>query len=210
MKQLFFMLLALLISTTQAQGNPTEPDSSGGRILRPAYAICTGHYALCAASATTPTGNLITVNGKKYREGVAVCPVLEGDAVADLSLMNGSCEAPNGGQVWSLFSPQSSYPQAPYWNVEPAKFRKFITTTEPDGGMSNMWSFLCDITGTVEAPDHGVVTLANCYGPINESPWLTGIHVPPGSISFTQAPVDAANPVGGNVPVILQEIHGGQ
>ena len=40
---------------------------------------------------------------KVFVEGVAVCPVLEGDAVADLNLMNGSCNAP-AGKVWLNYS----------------------------------------------------------------------------------------------------------
>ena len=36
-------------------------------------------------------------------------------------------------------------------------------------------------------------------GPINESPF-TGDHVKPGATAFTQAPVGAADPVGGNFP----------
>lgn len=162
--------------------------------------ICTGEYALCAASATTPTNKMITVNGKKYKEGMAVCPVLKGDSVADLNLMNGSCAAP-AGKVWSLFSPQSSYPQAPSWAVAPAVFRSFVTTDSPGGGMSNMWSFLCDI----QPKQVNGVTLANCYGPINESPW-NDRHVPVGVTAFTQAPVGAENPVGGNMPILPAKV----
>jgi hypothetical protein len=43
------------------------------------------------------------------------------------------------------------------------------------------------------------VTLANCYGPMNESP-NGGTDIPPGTKVITQAPVGVANPVGGNVP----------
>ena len=161
--------------------------------------MCTGQYALCAASATKATGKMITVKGKQYKEGMAVCPVLSGDAVADLSLMNGSCTAPSG-KVWSLFSPVSSYPQAPTWAVAPAQFRSFVTTKKPGGGMSNMWSFLCDVQTT---PVNGA-TLANCYGPINESPW-NDRHVPAGVTAFTQAANGAENPVGGNMPIVFRK-----
>jgi hypothetical protein len=160
--------------------------------------ICHGEYALCAASSTEPTGRTILVNGKVFLEGKAVCPVLTGDSIADLNLMNGSCAAPEG-KVWSLFSEQSSYPQAPTWQVAPAQFRSFTTSHTKGGGMSNMWSFLCD---KQPQPVNGV-TLADCYGPINESPW-TDVRVPAGATAFTQAPVGAANPVGGNMPILLQ------
>ena len=155
-------------------------------------AICEGEFALCAASPATPTGKKIVVNGKTFQEGMAVCPVLKGKSIADLSLMNGSCKAPKG-KVWSLFSTVTSYPQAPDWSVKPMVVTKFVTTKE--SGMSNMWSFSCEI----QAKKVNGVRLASCYGPINESPW-NGDHVPVGTISFSAAPPGALNPVGGNFP----------
>ena len=159
-------------------------------------AICKVEYALCAASSTTLTGNLIKVNGKAFKEGMAVCPVLTGDAVANMDLMQGSCNAPKG-KVWSLFGvpPQTAYPQAPSWAVAPAAFRSFTVGTTPETGMSNMWSFLCE----KQAKQINGVTLASCYGPVMESPW-TGHHVVAGETAFTQAPPGATFPVGGNVP----------
>jgi hypothetical protein len=158
--------------------------------------ICHGEYALCAASASALTGNLIKVNGKTFKEGVAVCPVLTGAAVANMDLMGGSCDAPKG-KVWSLFGvpPQTAYPQAPDWTVQPAVFRSFKVGDTPTTGMSNQWSFLC----TKQTKQVNGVTLASCYGPVMESPW-TGNHVMPGETAFTQAPVGASYPVGGNVP----------
>jgi len=156
--------------------------------------ICNGEYALCAASASNPTGKTIRVDGKEFQEGMAVCPVLNGKAVANADLMKGSCKAPPG-KVWSLFSTVTAYPQAPSWTVVTMTPRTFTTTTEAGGGMSNQWSFLC----AKQVKKVNNVQLANCYGPINESPWNNG-HVPPGTMSFTAAPVGAANPVGGNVP----------
>jgi hypothetical protein len=94
-----------------------------------------------------------------------------------------------------LFSTVTAYPQAPSWAVVTMAPRTFTTTTEAGGGMSNQWSFLC----AKQVKKVNNVQLANCYGPINESPWNNG-HVPPGTMSFTAAPVGAANPVGGNVP----------
>ena len=158
-------------------------------------AICKGEYALCAASPTALTGNLIKVNGKAFKEGVAICPVLTGDSIANMDLMGGSCDAPKG-KVWSLFGvpPVTSYPQAPSWTVQPAVFRSFTVGTTPETGMSNMWSFLCTKSEMVNG-----VQLANCHGPIMESPW-TGNHVLAGETAFTQAPVGATYPVGGNAP----------
>jgi hypothetical protein len=172
--------VSALVSTIQAQ----------------TLAICTGEYALCAASPTALTGNLIKVNGKTFKEGVAICPVLTGAAVANMDLMGGSCDAPKG-KVWSLFGvpPQTAYPQAPSWTVQPAVFRSFTVGTTPETGMSNMWSFLCE----KQAKQVAGVTLASCYGPVMESPW-TDNHVVAGETAFTQAPAGATYPVGGNLP----------
>lgn len=125
--------------------------------------------------------------------GHAVCPVLKGESIADLHL-TGSCKAPAvPGGVWSLFSTATSYPQAPSWAVVPAVPRTFTTAVGRGLGMSNMWSYPC-----VKRPKpvNGAV-LADCIGPINESPW-DGSHVLPGASTVTAAPVGAANPVGGN------------
>lgn len=152
--------------------------------------LCNGEYALCAASGSTPTGKMITVKGKKFQEGMAVCPVLKGQSVANGALMKNSCDAPPG-KVWSLFSNVSEAPQAPTWAVAPLVHRTF--TLAKDSGMSNQWSFLCD----KQAKLVNGVQLASCYGPINESP-LTDGHVKMGSTIITDAPVGVSNPVGGN------------
>jgi hypothetical protein len=159
-------------------------------------AICKGEYALCAASPTTPTGKTMKVNGKTFKEGMAVCPILNGDAIANLDLMNGSCNI-GPGKVWSLFGvpPVTTYPQQPTWASAPAAFRSFTIGTTPTTGMSNMWSYPCEI----QAQKVNGVKLASCYGPIMESPW-TNDHVKPGQIGFTQAAEGVTYPVGGNAP----------
>ena len=159
-------------------------------------AICHGQYALCAASVTTPTGKTMTVDGKVFKEGMAVCPILNGDSVANLDLMNGSCDSAPG-KVWSLFGipPQTSYPQGPSWTTVTAVVRTFTVGQTPTTGMSNMWSFPCEIQAQ---PVNGV-KLASCYGPIMESPWNNG-HVQQGETAFTQAPAGVTYPVGGNIP----------
>ena len=166
----------------------------------PAYAhslgICHGQYALCAGSSTTPTGKTMKVGNKTFKEGAAVCPILEGDAIADLDLMDGSCDSAPG-KIWSLFGvpPVTNYPQAPSWAAAPAQFRSFTIGNTPETGMSNMWSYPCEIQAE---PVNGA-KLATCYGPIMESPW-THAHVKQGQIGFTQAAPGATYPVGGNAP----------
>ena len=158
--------------------------------------ICQGEYALCAASATTPTGKTMLVNGKEFREGMAVCPILNGISIANLGLMKGSCNI-ESGKVWSLFGipPETEYPQAPTWAVAPAAFRSFTIGNTQETGMSNMWSYPCFIQ---EVKVNGA-KLASCYGPIMESPW-TNDHVKQGQLGFTQAAEGAIYPVGGNAP----------
>lgn len=157
--------------------------------------MCHGAYALCAASSTQPTGNTIYVNGVAFAEGVAVCPVLHGISIANLALMGGSCKTTKKDMVWSLFSTIKAYPQAPTWATTTAVVRTFVTTAEAGGGMSNMWSFPC----TVRPNKVNGVTLSDCKGPMNESPW-TGTWIPVGTTVGTAAAVGAANPVGGNFP----------
>ena len=166
-----------------------------GTLKAQTLAICTGEYALCAASSTKWTGKLMQVNGKTFKEGTSVCPVLTGSAIGNLSLMGGSCDSPKN-MVWSLFGvpPVSSFPQAPNWDVVPAVSRTFVTTN--DNGMSNMWSFPC-LKHPNKLPNG--VQLADCFGPLNESPFDGG-HVKVGTKVVTQAPVGAPDPVGGNLP----------
>jgi hypothetical protein len=152
--------------------------------------ICDTEYALCAASGSMPTGKIITVQGKRFAEGMATCPVLQGKSIANGALMNGSCKAPPG-KVWSLFSTVSEAPQAPSWAVAPLVPR--ILVTSKTEGMSNQWSFLCD----KQAKLVNGVQLASCYGPINESPLNNG-RVRHGTKVVTDAPVGTVNPVGGN------------
>ena len=180
MRKLMIPILLFIVFNTQAH----------------TIAVCKGEYALCAASATTPTGKVMTVNGKVFKEGMAVCPVLTGDAIADLNLMNGSCDS-KPGMVWSLFGvpPVTNYPQAPSWSTVPAVFRSFTVGSTPVTGMSNMWSFPCQI----QAKKVNGVKLASCYGPIMESPWDSN-HVKQGETAFTQAPEGSIYPVGGNAP----------
>lgn len=178
MMRKILLLLALSIGVAQAH----------------TIAICTGEYALCAASGATLTGKTMIVNGKIFKQGVAVCPVLNGSAAANLDLMNGSCKAAKG-KVWSLFGvpPVTKFPQAPSWTSVNATERSFKIGSTPQTGMSNLWSFSCD----VQAQKVNGVKLASCYGPIMESPW-TNDHVKPGESAFTQAPEGVTYPVGGN------------
>ena len=178
-KQLFAFTLACAFATT-AYADP--------------LITCSGQYALCASSSTTPTGKTIVINGVTFQEGVSVCPVLTGESVGDAALI-GTCAPPLGDRtVWSLFSLETEYPQAPTWDVVKAVPRLFVTT-EGSGGMSNQWSYPCAIRPT----QINGATLADCLGPLNESPAGGGV-VPVGTTVLTSAPLGAAYPVGGSIP----------
>ena len=175
-------------------------------IISPAYAapklgICHNQaYALCASSGTVPTKESMTINGIKYRVGISECPVIVGDSVADLSLMNGSCKSPDGTNktVWSLFGiPDGGYPQPPTYVVNPAPTpRTFIVRKNvfKGEGMSNQWSYPCAISLVKKGPNKDV-TVALCRGPLMENP--TNKPVYPGMTVGTQGIAGMPNPVGG-------------
>ena len=148
----------------------------GAAYAEPALIMCNGQYALCAASPTTPTSKTMVINGVTFQEGTSVCPVLTGKSVGDRNLI-GSCKPPGKNMVWSLFSTEMNYPQAPSWAVVKAQPRTFVTRPKKVNG----------------------ATLADCLGPLNESPW-NGAVVPAGASVVTSAPVGSAYPVGGNLP----------
>ena len=79
----------------------------------PKIAICTGQFALCAASACEPTGGTITnQSGESFPEVKCTCPILYGDNIADLSAGNmTSCEPTDDKHVWSTFWPRTNFPR---------------------------------------------------------------------------------------------------
>jgi hypothetical protein len=168
--------------------------------------ICLGEFAFCGASSTKPTGNKMIVNGKEFYEGEAICPVMTGPSIANMELMNNSCDAPDGTDktVWSLFWYYTEVPQSPTWEVSPTVNREFVTTNELGGGMSNMWSFPCNI---IPKEVNGT-KLSKCYGPINETvfPFRGSRKVTDGETSVTQAPEGSSYPVGAIIPVTDAEL----
>ena len=165
----------------------------GSAFAQPAM-ICHVPYALCAASPTTPTGKTIVINGITFQEGVSVCPVLSGVSVGSPNLQAGSCKHPGKDMVWSMFTFKTTYPQAPSWAVVKAVDREFVTTAGT-GGMANQWGYPCK----VRPQKVNGATLADCLGPLNESPWNSSV-VPIGTSVMTAAPVGSAYAVGGPAP----------
>ena len=158
------------------------------------FKICTGEFALCAASGATLTGKTITVNGNAFPEVVAVCPVLRGPAIADVAggNMQGSCKPPGQNQVWSLYQVRVHIPQSPDWKHNTvAPYRTFVTSQTAQ--MSNLFSFSCTKSTVVNGQQ-----LANCYGPANEN--LSGGTVAFGTTVVTQSPGSVSYAVGGPIP----------
>jgi hypothetical protein len=166
-----------------------------------ALKIYNGKFAFCGASGTKITKDTITVQGKKFIQGISVCPVMEGPSIANVMLVPNPSITPDGTDktVWSFFWYYDTVPQAPTWKSLPTVNRSFIVTREPGGGMSNMFCMPCKV---LPNKINGV-TLAECYGPINEAavPLRRAIRVHPGQKSITQAPLGALYPVGTIIPV---------
>jgi hypothetical protein len=186
MKKYLFVLLTLLSLNIVAQE----------RALKVFY----GKFAFCGASGTTLTGGTVVVQGKKFLEGSAICPVMEGFAVVNGILIDHPFVTPDSTDktVWSYFAYYDSVPQAPSWKTSPTVNRSFVVTKEPGGGMSNMFCMPC----TILPNKVNGVTLARCVGPINEAalPLRRAMRVFPGETSVTQAPVGAPYPVGTVIP----------
>jgi hypothetical protein len=157
------------------------------------FQICSGYFALCAASTCTPTGGQITVRTATggtatFPEADCTCPVILGPSIANLAggNMQGSCEPPPGsGQIWSTYQPRPNIPQAltnwvptlPEAAAPPLYCPKF----PPRGNqLVNCFSFSCDSQTYINN-----VPVVTCHCPIGES--LAGTPVPPRTAFLTQA-----------------------
>ena len=191
MKQVLLVLaLVMLMTTSFARKHKRDK----------ALVVVVGRFAFCGASPAKPTGKVITVEGKKFFEGVSVCPVLDGPSVANTILVPNPSVSPDGTEktVWSYFWYCDSVPQAPTWKNLPTENRTFIIAKGPEGGMSNMWCMPCNI---LPEKVNGV-TIAECYGPLNELafPMKKALRARKGQTSVTQAPMGATYPVGTIIP----------
>ena len=164
-----------------------------------AIKIYKGKFAFCGASGAEPTGNIITVQGRKFKEGRSVCPVMDGPSVANLKLVPNPSVSPDGTKdtVWSFFWYYDEVPQAPTWETLPTVNRSFVIGDTPSTQMSNMFCMPCRIFKTVNG-----VELAECVGPLNELafPLRKAIRAHEGQTSITQAPEGSSYPVGTVIP----------
>jgi hypothetical protein len=172
-----------------------------------ALTVVVGKFAFCGASAAKPTGKIITIEGKKFLEGVSFCPVMDGPSIANNILVPNPSITPDSTEntVWSYFWYYDSVPQAPTWETLPTVNRTVIVSRELGLGMSNMWCMPCKV---LPNKVNGV-TIAECYGPLNEMafPMRRAVRAKPGQTSITQAPVGATYPVGTIIPInIIKDI----
>jgi hypothetical protein len=175
------------------------------------FTVCSGRFALCAASTCQATGRSITVNvigggTASFPEFDCTCPILSGPAIADLNggNMQGSCEPPPN-QIWSTYQPRLTIPQAitdwvriPPKNLAPPQICP--ASLNLGDQLVNCFSFACDPAGRIDG-----VPLATCHCPLGES--LEGTAVPPNTSFATQAgqgdqSICAEHPVSGPLPSI--------
>lgn len=180
-----------------------------------------GKFAFCGASAAVPTGKKIVIQGVEYREGCAICPVLNGPSISNLAMYgNGGTwgdfnvatnfQTPDGtdNTVWSLFwyfdtttvIPQFN-PSNKQWELMSPVNRAFtIDMSKPATSESNMFAMPGVIFDTTET---GIV-LARVYGPLNEDavPLRIAIPVKNGQTSVTAAKEGFPYPVGTPIPVM--------
>ena len=198
MKKILLALSALvvLVSVIILVGKFNKPENAHEKAL----VVVEGKFAFCGASAAKPTGDTITVEGKKFLEGVAACPVMDGPSIANNILVPNPSVTPDSTDktVWSYFWYYDSVPQAPTWAKLPTVNRTFTIANTPETSMSNMWCMPCKI---LPQRVNGV-TIAECFGPLNELafPMRRALRAHPGQTSVTQAPVGATYPVGTIIP----------
>ena len=102
--------------------------------------------------------------------------------------MTGSCEPPEPGKIWSLYSVRAEIPQAIHgWEptgteaAAPPQVCPKSTKKNPNNNqLVNCFSFLCDTERYING-----VPVATCRCPIGES--LAGKTVNPGTAFVTQA-----------------------
>lgn len=213
-----FVILSLSLITVYVWSKINKDDKSQ---IKKILKIHEGKFAFCGASGAVPTGKKIMVQGREFDEGCAICPVLEGPSISNLSMygkggtwgefnVNENPQTPDGtdSTVWSLFWFFSETDSVPQFNPTTKKWewmnpinRKFTVNTNHDStSMSNMFAMPGIIFDTTET---GII-LAKCYGPLNEAavPLRKAIHVKDSMISVTAAKEGVPYPVGTPIPKI--------
>jgi hypothetical protein len=173
------------------------------------FRICSGYYALCAASTCSPTGKTITVNVSgggtaRFPEAECTCPVEAGDAIADVvgGNMQGSCQPPGRGEIWSLYDAKKYIPQEiNRWVTTGPAAQAPLQYCSKDFNLGsqlvNCFSFACSDERYING-----VPVVTCDCPIGEG--LEGTAVAPHTGFVTQAGQDdytycGDHPVGGPI-----------
>jgi hypothetical protein len=214
MKRSIFAVLVFSASIAAAC-TPRAEAQTQGNLVNFIYGlqICTGPYALCAASTCTPVNSgTITVNTARgtasFPSATCTCPVFNGPAIADPNggNMQGSCAAPGPGQVWSLYSLKTHIPQAiNNWSHKPsqtaAPFQLCSSTDDVGASYANCFSFAC----TIDPQRHNGVKTATCTCPLGEN--ADGDAVDPATAVVTPAGqcdsnICSEHPVGLGLPAL--------
>lgn len=141
---------------------------------KPQLTLCQGNFALCAAATCKLTGR--TFPGSSFPEVVCKCPVIDGQALADVTggNMQGSCAPPvdpvtKKTGVWSLFWPMLNIPQEVngHWrrNVPALPHNCPATAGDPAEPVlfGQCFSYACTNVRKVEG-----VLIADCYCPAEQ------------------------------------------
>jgi hypothetical protein len=186
LRKLLFSLSAVLLVFAPPVAH--ADGASGGHD----YQFCNGYFALCAASTCKPTGKHIKVNVTGggtaiFPEVDCTCPIFSGPALADVTggNMQGSCEPPGPGQIWSLYSFKTHIPQkindwvptGPEAASPPQVCPKSLGVGNQ---ISNCFSLACDSLTYING-----VPVATCHCPMGES--FAGTPVAPQTAFATQA-----------------------
>ena len=162
-------------------------------------AYCYGKYAICASSTCSLTGSTITSKTSDggsitYPEAKCVCPVINAKFQAmgaNKGQMNGSCEQPGKGWVWSIYTPKPR-PQAMYnwsvWKDDKLVVEQVCGATNSCSEFSgpqqvnltyaNCFGFQCQLQKPIKVKG-GQVRLATCYCPVGSD--QDGFPVVPGA-----------------------------
>ncbi len=176
----------------------------------PGLQMCSGKFALCAASTCVPTGTTmaVNINGKgggttQFPSATCTCPIID-QAIMNLNAtssvppnvplqalaavyegnMKGSCAVADPTEIWSLFQPITNYPQAtavPAFSSNGPAAPQICANISGKQLGANCFSFKCTI---IPGGTNGVAT-ASCTCPLGEGPF--GGATPPGSLFPTEA-----------------------
>lgn len=142
---------------------------------KPQLTLCQGQFALCAAATCTLTGR--TFPGTPFAEVVCKCPVIDGQALADVTggNMKGDCNPPvdpvtKKTGVWSLFWPMLNIPQEVngHWRKNVPALPHNCPAKTSDGAQvlfGQCFSYACTNVRKVEG-----VLIADCYCPAEPVP----------------------------------------